>query len=157
MLTALGREFPDAGLLSIRVGVGLSMLVVHGYGKLTAGPDMWERLGGQMARFGLDFLPMFWGFMAMFSEFFCAALVVLGVAFRPAAALLVITMFVAAVRHLSLPAGTENSGLSGASHALEFMFVFLGLFISGPGRYALRELWRHSKRPASATDASPSI
>ena len=148
------NTYTDTGLLVIRVGIGLSMMLLHGYGKLTAGPDMWERLGGQMARFGLDFFPVFWGFMAMFAEFFCAAAIVLGVAFRPAATLLIITMGVAAIRHLTLPPEADNAGISGASHALEFMFVFIGLFLTGPGRFRLASLWR---RPAPEGMRSESI
>jgi len=130
----------DIGLLIARVGIGLSMALLHGYGKLTGGPETWERIGGQMQNFGIDFLPAFWGFMAMFSEFFCSILLILGVLFRPAATLLAITMFVAAVRHLSLPPDAEGAGFAGASHALEFLTVFVALFFTGPGRLTIAAL-----------------
>lgn len=149
------RKNTDIGLLIIRVGIGLSMMLLHGYGKLTAGPQTWERLGGQMARFGLDFFPVFWGFMAMFAEFFCSAAIVLGIAFRPAALLLIGTMGVAAIRHLTLPPDADNAGISGASHALEFMTVFVGLFLAGPGKYTLATLWRR-RESSPATLESPS-
>jgi len=148
------RSHIDAGLLVIRVGIGLSMMLLHGYGKLTAGPESWARLGGQMARFGLDFFPVFWGFMAMFAEFFCSAAIVLGIAFRPAAFLLIGTMAVAAIRHLTLPPDAENAGISGAAHALEFMTVFIGLFFIGPGKYALASLWRRPKSSPSIPESS---
>ncbi|MBD3297991.1 MAG: DoxX family membrane protein [candidate division Zixibacteria bacterium] len=136
------RYYTDLGLLVLRLGIGLSMLIFHGWGKLSGGPERWEGVGSQMANLGIDFFPVFWGFMAAFSEFFGSALLVLGVFFRPAALLLIGTMVVAAIRHLSLPAGEPGSGFSGASHALEFLTVYVALFLSGPGRYKLSALWQ---------------
>jgi putative oxidoreductase len=127
----------DLGLLVIRAGIGLSMVAFHGYGKITGGPEGWERTGGAMARFGISFAPVFWGFMAAFSEFFCAILVILGLFFRPATILLACTMIVASARHLSLPADAAGAGWKGASHALEFLAVFLGLLAAGPGKYRI--------------------
>lgn len=134
--------FVDAGLLALRLGFGLSMMALHGYSKLTGGPERWEGLGAQMQNLGIDFLPTFWGFMAMFSEFFCAIFVIIGVLFRPATALLVATMFVAAVRHLSLPPDASGSGISGAAHALEFLTAFLALYLTGPGKFTVSRLWQ---------------
>lgn len=127
----------NLGLLIIRVGVGLSVLIFHGYGKITGGPERWEGIGGAMANLGLDFAPVFWGFMAAFSEAVASLLLILGVLFRPAALLLVVTMLVASVHHLSRPAGEPGAGWSAASHALELLAVYLGLFLCGPGRYTL--------------------
>jgi putative oxidoreductase len=139
-------SYTDLGLLMIRIVIGLSMLMLHGYGKLTRGPEGWERMGGLMQNLGIHFLPVFWGFMGMVAEFFGSLALILGVFFRPAAALLVITMLVAAVRHLSLPPGSEGAGLKGASHALELLGVYAGLFLTGPGRYSLPYLWRRDAR-----------
>jgi putative oxidoreductase len=130
-------KFLDLGLLLIRLGIGASMAAFHGYGKLTGGPERWERIGGSMGNLGIDFAPVVWGFLAMFSEFFCSILFGLGLFFRPAAGLLACTMLVAAIRHLSLPPGSENSGWSGASHALELLVVYVGLLLAGPGRYVI--------------------
>ncbi|NNE09436.1 MAG: DoxX family protein [Gemmatimonadetes bacterium] len=127
----------DLGLLVIRLGIGLSMFLFHGYGKITGGPDRWEGIGGSMATFGITFLPTFWGFMAAFSESACSILLILGVFFRPAAGLLAFTMFVAVMRHLNLPEGDSGAGWKGASHALELGCIYLGLLMAGPGRHAL--------------------
>lgn len=132
----------DVGLLLVRVVIGLSMAVFHGYAKISGGPERWTGIGGSMAELGITFLPAFWGFMAAFSEFFCSILLMLGLLFRPAAALLAVTMLVAVTRHLGLPADQENSGWSGASHALELLSVYVGLFLTGPGKYALGLLRR---------------
>jgi putative oxidoreductase len=111
------------------------MLLFHGLGKLQGGAEAWERTGGQMANLGITFAPVFWGFMAMAAEFGGSLLLVLGVLFRPAALLLAVTMLVAMTRHLGLPEGEPGSGWKGASHALEFLGVYVALFLTGPGRY----------------------
>jgi putative oxidoreductase len=127
----------DVALLLLRLGVGLSMMLFHGWGKISGGPEMWERVGGSMGNLGLGFAPVFWGFMAAFAEFGCSALVVLGLFLRPAAAMLAFTMIVAVVTHLSMPPEAEGAGWNGASHALELLAVYLCLVFAGPGKYAL--------------------
>ncbi len=126
----------DLGLVIIRIGFGLTMALFHGWGKISGGPERWAGVGGSMANLGIDFFPAFWGFMAGFSEFFCAIFIILGVFFRPATALLACTMLVATIRHLSLPEDAPNSGFSGASHAIEFLVLSIGLYFSGPGKYS---------------------
>lgn len=132
----------DVGLLAVRLGVGLSMAVFHGWGKISGGPDLWTRVGAGMSNLGIDFLPGFWGFMAAFAEFGCSILLVVGIFFRPAATLLAFTMLVAALRHLNLPADAANAGWKGASHALELLAVYVGLLFCGPGRYATASLFK---------------
>ena len=129
-------------LLIIRLGVGISVLAFHGYGKLTGGAETWARLGGSMQNLGIGFAPTLWGFMAAFAEFFCSMLLILGVMFRPAAALLAFTMFVAIVRHVTLAAGESGAGWAGASHALELFSVYVGLLLAGPGRYSFQLITR---------------
>lgn len=127
----------DLGLLLIRVGIGLSLMIFHGFGKIKGGPELWIKIGGSMQNLGIDFAPVFWGFMAAFSEFFGSLFLILGILFRPAAFLLAITMIVAAIRHLNLPAGAEGAGWNGASHALELLAVYVALFLTGPGKYKI--------------------
>lgn len=129
----------------VRLGAGLSLMLFHGYGKITAGPELWAKLGSNMEILGIGFAPALWGFFAAFAEFFCSLLVVLGVAVRPAAALVAFTMLVAAARHLGLPADNPSSGWSGASHAIEFFSVFVALLLTGPGRYTVVRLFSRSK------------
>jgi putative oxidoreductase len=145
LIEYITRDRTDLGLLVIRVLIGFSMASLHGYGKLVAGPQMWAGLGGSMGPFGLGLPPVFWGFLAMAAEFFASIAIILGVAFRPAAAMLIINMLVAALHHLTLPAGSQGAGLKPASHALELMVVFLGLFITGPGKYRLSRLWNRGE------------
>lgn len=141
----------DAGLLLIRLGIGFSMLAFHGWGKITGGTEVWTMVGGHMSNFGIAFAPTFWGFMAAFAEAVCSALLILGVFFRPAAALLAVTMLVAMSRHLSLPAGEPGAGWAGASHALELFAVYVGLFAAGAGRYTALG-WR--SKPSGGAEAA---
>ncbi|MCH8021866.1 DoxX family protein [candidate division KSB1 bacterium] len=127
----------DLGLFILRLGVGLSMAIFHGYGKIFGGPERWERIGGAMGNLGISFLPAFWGFMAAFSEFFCSIFLILGILFRPAALFLACTMFIATLNHLNLPADAPNSGFSGASHAIELMAVYIALLFLGSGKFTV--------------------
>lgn len=128
----------NVGLLLIRLGIGLSLLVFDGYDKMMGGPDQWRATGGAMGNLGISFLPVFWGFMAAFTEFAGSILLMLGALFRPAAALLAFYMFVAVLLHLNLPADSPSAGWSGASHALELLVVYIALILTGPGSYAFR-------------------
>lgn len=142
----------DVGLLVLRVGVGLSVLLFHGWGKITAGPELWARIGTSMDGLGLAFAPTMWGFLAACAESAGSALLALGVLFRPAALALMITMFVAVSHHLGIPAGERGAGWSGASHALELLVVYSGLFLTGPGRFHVR--FRPDKK-SSSPDGAP--
>ena len=128
----------DFGLLLIRLGIGASVFVFHGYGKMTAGPERWEAIGGAMGNLGVHFVPVAWGFMAAFAETVGSVLLVLGPLFRTATLLLAFNMFVAVMKHINLPVGEEGAGWGEASHALELMVVYLGLFFTGPGKFAAK-------------------
>lgn len=128
-LESLGR-FRDVGLLIMRVGIGISFMV-HGKGKLFD-PAMWPKVGGAMANLGITFAPAFWGFMAAFAEFGGGLLLVLGLCFRPAAAMMAFTMLVATITHLRM-----GDGFGDYSHAMELGIFFLGMILVGPGRLSL--------------------
>jgi putative oxidoreductase len=122
----------DPGLLVLRVGIGV-MFMIHGWPKLAGGAARWEKLGGAMAKLGLDFAPTMWGFMAACSEFFGGLLLAAGLLFRPAAAALLGTMVVASTMHLK-----NGDGFTASSHAIEAAILFASLILIGPGRYALQ-------------------
>ena len=124
-------KYSDLGLLILRIGVGVSFIINHGWMKITGGAERWEKIGGAVSVFGITFLPIFWGFMASFAEFFGAIFLILGIFFRQSAFLLACTMFVAAARHLS-------KGES-ASNPIELFFVFLALIFIGAGKYSIEE------------------
>ena len=122
----------DLGLLILRVGIG-AMFIAHGWPKLSGGPAKWEAIGNATQALGIAFAPVFWGFMAACAETFGGLLLALGVAFRPACALLLCTMFVASARHLS-----QGDGFGKASHAIEAAILFLSFLLIGPGAYRLK-------------------
>lgn len=122
-------ERRDLGLLILRVGIG-GMFIFHGLPKLLGGPARWEKLGAAMKAFGVDVVPTFWGFMAAFAEAGGGLCLMLGVAFRPALALLLSTMVVAAVHHLH-----RGDGFGRASHAIEAAILFAALMFIGAGKH----------------------
>jgi putative oxidoreductase len=130
ILTSLDK-YRDEGLLLLRLGLG-AMFIFHGLPKILGGPETWAKLGGAMANFGLSFAPAFWGLMSAAAEFGGALCLISGFLMRPACALLVINLTVAATMHLSM-----GQGFGMASHAIEDGIVFLSLLLIGPGKYAL--------------------
>ncbi len=130
IFSRLGR-YTNLGLLLMRLGVG-AMMVVHGFPKLAGGTAKWEKLGASMAQIGVTAYPVFWGLMAGLTEALGGLLLIIGFVFRPTCFLLLFTMVIATLSHLS-----KGDGISGASHAIELGFVFLGLFFVGPGRYSV--------------------
>ena len=133
MILTFLDKYKDIGLLILRIGIG-GMFLFHGGPKIVGGPEKWEQLGMAMGNFGIHFLPVFWGFMASFAEFFGGIMIILGLFFRPACMLLTINMIVATSFHLN-----RGDSLSGASHAIEVGIVFLSLIFIGPGKYSLDE------------------
>ena len=130
ILDNLGK-YRNTGLLLLRIGIGI-MFIIHGFPKLAGGPQGWEGLGGSMKVIGIDFLPVFWGFMAAATETFGGFLLIVGLFYRPACILLVFTMIIAALVHFG-----KGDGLQGASHAIELGIVFFSLIFIGPGKYSV--------------------
>ncbi len=123
-------RYRDAGLLILRIGIGIAF-VVHGAPKMLGGPAGWTELGGSMRLFGITFLPAAWGFMAAFAELGGGILLILGLLTRPAAFFLFCTMVVAAATHIA--------GVNAGSpwHAIEAGVLFFSLLFIGPGAYSL--------------------
>ena len=86
-----------------------------------------------MSLFGIDIFPMFWGLMAAVSEGIGGLLLVVGLFYRPACLLLMITMSVAAVKLHHDHADFQSV----ASRPIELAFVFLGLAFIGPGKLSV--------------------
>lgn len=135
----------DLALLVLRVGIGVSFVFVYGAQKMAGGPGTWANLGQNMAVFGVTVWPTAWGFLAALAEFGGGILLILGLFFRPALVLMLGTMFVAAVGHVS---GQIDGG---PWHATEMATVFVALFVLGPGRYSL-DAWLFG-RPDAEADA----
>ncbi|MEX0844384.1 MAG: DoxX family protein [Balneolaceae bacterium] len=126
------KKYKDAGLLFFRIGVGIDFLLLHGWHKLTGGPDLWLRFGDLMPGFGVDAIYIFWGFMAAITETLGAVFFAAGFLYRLVSVLLGITMVAAVYAHVS-----EGDPWGASSHALKMAFVFFGLMMAGPGKYSL--------------------
>lgn len=134
------KSNPDLGMLLLRSGAGLIFIFIHGLSKITAGPELWNRLGKSMSNFGINFFPEFWGFMSAFTEFFIPMLIVAGFLFRPASLLLTFNMLVATSVHL------KNLDPWGKiAYPMLMIILFLSMFISGPGKYSIDEYLKRRK------------
>lgn len=89
-----------------------------------------------MSIFGLDFYPTFWGFMAAMSEGLGGVLVLLGLFTRPATIFLLGTMSVAMIKHIH-----NGDPITYVSYPLELGILFVSLFVLGPGRYSLDQMF----------------
>ena len=132
MLLKFLAKYRDAGLLIMRIGLGV-MFLLHGLPKLTGGPQKWKALGAAMGNLGVDFYPVIWGFLAAVTEGIGGLLIVLGIFYRPTCVLLTFVMVVAAVKHFR----AGDAFIGAASYPLELAFVFLGLAFIGPGRFSV--------------------
>lgn len=141
------KKYEDAGLLVMRLGVGIGFLYFHGWRKLAGGPEAWTRTGGAVEALGIDFGHTFFGFMAAFAEGIGGILVALGLFFRPACVLIMLTMIVATNMHIV-------TGQGGPAHAMKNAFFFFGLLFVGPGRFSLDAMLsrrRTGERPSPET------
>lgn len=129
----LRSDYPakSTGLLLLRIGIGIAF-ILHGWPKLTGGVAYWEAVGKAMEVVGITFAPTFWGFMAGFAETIGGLLLLLGLLWRPVCLLLLVTMLIAAAKHIA-----GGDAFNDYSHSLEAAILFFSLFFIGPGTYSL--------------------
>ncbi len=126
-----GGAARDLGLLLLRVGLAGSLVYAHGWGKLMRLLDGSMRFADPI---GLGPGPSLG--LAVFAEFLCALLVLLGLAGRLATVPVVILFVVAYfVVHGGDPFGEKEK-------ALLFLVGFLALLFTGPGRFSIDGLLR---------------
>ena len=134
-------KYSDASLnfslFIFRLALG-GLMIPHGYGKL--------KNFGKMLDDGKKGLPMGWKSplsmldattslsLTIFAEFFCACFIVLGLLTRLATILLIIAMSVAVY------VGHGGRIFGDGSGAALFLFGFLGLLFSGPGKISMDRL-----------------
>lgn len=133
-------RFRNIGLIILRIGLGV-MFILHGYPKMFGGPEMWAEVGTAAQYVGLDFAPMFFGFLAGVIEFFGGIFLILGLFFSPSVIFLMIVMIVATFKHLK-----TGDGFAYYSHSIEMGIVFLSLFFMGPGKYSLDNKLKKKRR-----------
>lgn len=115
----------DCAVLILRVGISCLMLT-HGYAKLT------NFLGGDRAfadpiGIGEELSYV----LTICAEFGCSILIILGLGTRAALIPLIITMVVVAtIVHAKDPFDMKE-------HALLFLFPYIALFLTGPGRFSV--------------------
>lgn len=134
------KELRNIGLLILRVGLGI-MFILHGYPKMFGGPEVWEEVGTAMQYVGIDFAPMFFGFMAGVAEFFGGIFLLLGLFFIPSLVLLFLVMLIATINHF----GAADT-FSDYSHSIEMAIVFLSLMFIGAGKYSLDNKLQQRRR-----------
>src|SRR5688572_20278705 len=118
----------DLALLVLRLWLGLSMLLLHGWGKAMGGSKM---ASGFPDPLGVG-NEVSWG-MAVFAEVVCSVLLVLGLFTRFAALAGAITMSVAFFMVHRMVLKGANSG----EMAFVYLAGFLTIFLAGSGRFAL--------------------
>ena len=133
--TSLSLPQVDIGLLIFRIGIS-GLMLTHGVPKLLKffGSEeivFGDPLGlGQVTTFSL----------AVFAEFVCAVLVLIGLGTRLAVIPIMITMAVAAlIVHAS-------DGFGRQELPLLYLFGFLLLFFTGSGKYSLDHYFLLSKK-----------
>ncbi len=116
----------NAGLLVLRVGLGLFMLYGHGWGKLM------KVLGGNF-EFG-DPLGLGAGLslvLVTFAEAFCSLLLIIGYKTKWATIPLIITMAVALFFvHLNDPFGRQEKNLL-------YLAGYIAILCTGPGKFSI--------------------
>lgn len=118
----------DAGLLVLRLWLGLSLLLLHGRAKLAGFSEMSGKFPDPLGIGSPTSLTL-----AIFAEVLCAILLVLGLFGRAAAAVLVIQMVTAffLVHQLAL------TGAHSGELAFVYLAGFVALLIAGPGHFSL--------------------
>jgi len=118
----------DLALLVLRLWLGLAMAWLHGWGKLVnliAGTSKFPDI------LGIGALPAL--LLAIFAEFFCSLLLVVGLWTRLAALLLLITMSVA----FFMAHGAKLSGQGSGELAFVYLAGYVALLLAGAGKFSV--------------------
>src|SRR5260221_8952657 len=144
----ISYKYRSLGILLLRVGVGLAFVLIYGWEKISAGPELWGKIGSSMGNVGINFAPEFWGFMSAFAEFGCGILLILGLFIRPAAALMAFNMLIALTYHFS-----KLDPWTTIAYPLQMFIVFASLIFIGSGKFSLDYyLSRKSKYSVKSDD-----
>jgi putative oxidoreductase len=121
----------SAGLLALRIGIGSMMIGLHGWEK-------YQNFAQMKGSFPVPKIALLSTWMnsttslvcTIFAEVVCSALIVIGMATRPAAAVLAFTMTMAAFVVLA------DKALDGKEMALLYLTAAVALFFTGAGAYS---------------------
>ena len=103
-------------------------MINHGYSKLSNFPELTQKFGDPLKIGVTTSLSL-----AVFAEFFCAAMIILGLLTRLAAIPLVILFSVI----LYKVAKNFSAGPGGGELAALFLVCYLAILFLGPGKYSL--------------------
>lgn len=134
-LTNLNLKRTDIGILLFRLGISALMLT-HGIPKLLMIFSSEEISFGDPIGVGEVATLTF----AVFAEFICSVLIILGLGTRLAVIPIIIVMAVAAL-YIHVPDGFSRQELP-----LLFMFGYILLFCTGSGKYSLDFFWLRKDR-----------
>jgi putative oxidoreductase len=124
----------ELGLAALRIFSGLSMALAHGWGKMLPSERFIEGVG----RLGFPW-PTFFAHAAGYSEFIGGLLLSIGLATRPSAFFIMVTMLTAGfLSHADDPFGRKEK-------AFLYAVIMLVFLIRGGGRYSVDRLWRKNK------------
>lgn len=118
----------DLALLVLRLWLGISMSLLHGWGKLSnliAGTSKFPDILGIGATPALV--------LAIFAEFFCSLLLIVGLWTRLAAAMLAITMSVG----FFIAHGAKLSGQGSGELAFVYLAGYVVLLLAGAGKFSV--------------------
>ena len=118
----------DFGLLLLRIWVGLTMFLNHGYGKVMNFSSLMEKFPDAI---GIGRTPAL--ILVIFAEVICALMITIGWYARFAALSLVITMGVA----FFLEHGAKLSNPGSGELAFIYLAAFMAILFAGPGRFSL--------------------
>jgi len=131
----------DLGLLIGRVLFGGMMLLSHGYPKMAKFDMISDKFPDPLGVGSAMSLGL-----AIFAEFFCSILVILGIGTRLAAAQLIVTMSVAAFLIHGGDPFFAAPGERSKEFALVYLTAFLLIFLAGPGRYSVDSIIARSSK-----------
>jgi len=129
----------EIAILLLRAFIG-PCLIVHGLGKLgIVGPGSMQGFEGWLGSLGVPF-PAVQARLAMLAELVGGACLLLGVFYRPAALLCMVTLLVAAfIGHRGGGYLITNSP-PGNEYALNLAVICLVMALLGPGPFSLQSL-----------------
>ncbi|HET9533010.1 MAG TPA: DoxX family protein [Blastocatellia bacterium] len=140
----------DWGLLFLRVGAGLMLISLHGWGKLTGAygnlihGQEWGFIGG-VASLGFPFATFF-AVCAALSESVGALMLAAGLYTRYAAIPIGFTMLVATYRHVTTDMRFELAAV--------YLLIAVMFALVGPGRFSLDELLLNRAKVEKAEPAA---